>query len=247
MTQALKIGLLLCHEVDADLQSQHGSYGDIFRRSFSPVDVDLLLVDIACYSGEIPDHPDDYDGYIISGSQHSVYETLDWIEQLSGFLQHCQRLRKKCVGICFGHQLIAHSLGGTTRKASNGWGIGVQPVTFSRDPSWSGAPIDTCNLLFIHQDQVVTLPENFITLAANDRCLHCVITDNDAFLGIQGHPEFDKCFFESRLHARTGELPDTSIQQGFTSLSEDIHHHRMLELISQFFRKQPAQLPSPAC
>ena len=72
---------------------------------------------------EYPDDLDDCDGYLITGSRHSVYEPIEWITRLGEFVVELNAAKKKLVGICFGHQLVAHVLGGETAKSSKGWGL----------------------------------------------------------------------------------------------------------------------------
>lgn len=60
---------------------------------------------------------------VLPGSKWSVYdENVEWIKPLQAFVRHVYNNYKqiKMVGICFGHQLIAHSLGGKTDKMITG-------------------------------------------------------------------------------------------------------------------------------
>lgn len=62
-------------------------------------------------------------GLVLPGSKYSVYEdSLEWLEPLRAFVRNVYHNYKhiKMVGICFGHQLIAHSLGGKTEKMIQG-------------------------------------------------------------------------------------------------------------------------------
>ena len=54
----------------------------------------------------------DCDAYLITGSRDSVYDDLPWIFDLVRFLEGALRAGKQILGICFGHQLMAHFFGG---------------------------------------------------------------------------------------------------------------------------------------
>ena len=62
---------------------------------------------------------------VITGSKKSVYDDEPWIHDLSNFVLQLHEHKKKTVGICFGHQLIAQALGGRTEAADAGWGVGI--------------------------------------------------------------------------------------------------------------------------
>ena len=53
------------------------------------------------------------DGLVVMGSAASVYEKLDWMRELSAWLEPILggSVRIPTLGICFGHQLIAHAAG----------------------------------------------------------------------------------------------------------------------------------------
>ena len=65
---------------------------------------------------------------------------------------------KPLVGICFGHQIVAHALGGHAAKFDDGWGIGTMPIKMVGAVDWIPGDIDQLDLIHVHQDQVMTLP-----------------------------------------------------------------------------------------
>ncbi|MEZ4662296.1 MAG: hypothetical protein R2911_32500 [Caldilineaceae bacterium] len=78
--------------------------------------------DLLC--NEFPATPAECDAYLISGSPSGVYDADGWIAQLGDFIRAAYQAEKKLVGICFGHQILAHSLGGFAAKSEKGWGLG---------------------------------------------------------------------------------------------------------------------------
>lgn len=240
----LKVGLLLCDAVDESAQARYGTYAGMFNRGINAADDNLALCPVRCYRGEIPASPADFDAFLISGSRHGAYDPLPWITQLQDFVRCCRDYRKKTVGICFGHQLIAHALGGEVRKAEAGWGIGIHNARITEPQAWMGgigngelhAP-GRYNLVVVHQDQVVALPPGFRTIAENDFCPISMFVDDNVMLGIQGHPEFSREFCESRIHARKETLGDELYRRSLASLKGTaLDSSRVLGWIARFIR-----------
>jgi len=96
------------------------------------------------------------------------------------------------VGICFGHQLIAESLGGKVIKAEEkGRGLGVQTWEIKSQTPWmKETSTNPLSLNACHQDQVIKLPADSDVLLGSDFCPIAGF-QKDSMLGIQGHPEFD--------------------------------------------------------
>lgn len=74
---------------------------------------------------ELPQEEDlqNLKGIVFPGSKYSVYdETIPWIEPLKAFVRkvYIDYPHIKLLGVCFGHQLIAESLGGTVQKMKPG-------------------------------------------------------------------------------------------------------------------------------
>jgi len=167
-----------------------------FRNFLDQVDNTINLIEYRVTEGELPLNADDCDAYLLTGSSYGAYEDIPWIHSLTAFIQKVNATKNiKMIGICFGHQILAHALGGKVEKAKQGWGLGrrefqLQNTLSSDTPSWMTPLPKEHALYYAHQDQVIKLPEDAQRLASDSFCQNGMFLLNDRILGIQGHPEF---------------------------------------------------------
>ena len=123
----MRIGILKTDSVRAEFQREFGDYPAMFRAMLmaSADDIPIEFQDYDVQRGEYPASLDECDAYLITGSRESVYDDKPWIHRLAQFVRELDAAQHPLVGICFGHQLIAHVLGGETRQADVGWAVGV--------------------------------------------------------------------------------------------------------------------------
>lgn len=92
------------------------------------------------------------------------------------------------LGICYGMQIMTHTLGGVVKKADKRE-YGETAVNFNKSLLFDGFG-DTNICLMSHTDYVDTLPEGFEKIAYTDSCPFAGIENKDKhFYGIQFHPE----------------------------------------------------------
>ncbi|MCB1682844.1 MAG: amidotransferase, partial [Pseudomonadales bacterium] len=163
----------------------------------------------------------DCDGYVITGSKHSVYEDLPWIPPLIEFLKKVRKARRKVVGICFGHQLIAHYFGGETTPAACGWVVGVQDTRLLTEESWMKPARQSVGMLSSHKDQVSRLPDGARLIASSGSCPIAGFVIEDDIMTLQGHPEFVKAYSASLMDFRREVLGERVYRKGIESLAEN--------------------------
>ncbi|MEN3272228.1 MAG: hypothetical protein V7636_989 [Actinomycetota bacterium] len=216
-----RIGILECDHVDDRYTSIGGDYFDMFEGLLPALD--LVRYDVV--NGTVPASPDECDGWLATGSRSSVYEDLDWIAATGTFVEKVHADGVPFVGICFGHQLLAHFTGGRTAKAA-GWGVGAHELTSGGD----------ARLLYMHQDQVESLPGDAVLVASTDHCRNAVIRVGDSMLGIQAHPEFPGEYVEALLHAREERIGHDVVVAALASLDarrdEDVAASWILDVLS---------------
>jgi GMP synthase-like glutamine amidotransferase len=186
----------------------------MFEQLLGPANYDWTVIDAR--SAALPGRPEDYDGYLITGSAAGVYDPDPWIAQTKTFLQAAKG-KAAIVGVCFGHQLMAEAFGGRVIKSPKGWGVGLHTYTLTAPTDWIEAGAGTVTLPVSHQDQVVELAASARVIGGSDFCPNGFIAYPDRkAASVQAHPEFDPAFAEALLVARSDgplspELTDSAI------------------------------------
>ena len=207
---ATRVGVLECDHVGERRRSIAGDYVDMFRTLFAAHVPGIELVPYDVVGGAPLPAVDACDGWLVGGSRHSVGDDLAWIGPLAGFVRAAHASAAPLVGVCFGHQLIAHALGGRVERAPGGWGAGIEQVTVTAEAGWMRPPAARLALHFMHQDQVVAVPPGARALG---RAAHCPIAIQQAgtLVGIQAHPEFTPAYTDSLLAARVAAIGDAEV------------------------------------
>ena len=198
------VGVLLCDHVSERNRPIAGDYADMFAALFAAHAPTLEVVPVDAVGGELPGAVDDCEAWLCTGSRHSVYDPAQahWIDPLAGFLRRVHRAGLPCAGICFGHQLLAHALGGTVARAATGWGVGVRDIAVVCPQPWMAPPASRLALQFMHQDQVVAVPPGGVVLGSAAHCPVAMLQVGPAMVGIQAHPEFGPAYVDVLLAAR---------------------------------------------
>jgi GMP synthase-like glutamine amidotransferase len=186
----LSIGILDAFPSNAITINWNHTPVDVYIRFLEQVDPPFAFTGYAITKGEFPAHPDERDAYLITGSPRGVYDADPWITELINFIRESYQAGKKIVGICFGHQILAHALNGCAAKSEKGWGFGLKRFDIYAHKPWMTDCRSSCNSYFAHQDQVIQLPPNAELIGGNGFCPNLFFTLNDQILGFQGHPEF---------------------------------------------------------
>lgn len=219
----MKIGILLCDNVRSSLRSEFGTYPEKYIDNLKQISSTLEFNTYECYNDELPQTVDECDAYIISGSRQAAYDDIPWIIALKHFIVKLHRAKKKTVGICFGHQVIASALGGKVERADFGWTVGVHSMSVCEQRSFMNPPKNKVNLVMLSEDQVQSLPkgENVTCLATSKHCDYAMLQYSEHFLTLQGHPEFDREFTKALIACRQDLIPKNRYDEGLESLSKE--------------------------
>ena len=123
------IGILQCDSIRSEYQDRFDNYPEMIQSLIKRV---APQIETIIYDVEHNEYPYDIqvcNAYITTGSKASVYENHAWIQTLQDFIHRLYENDKKLVAICFGHQLVAQTLGGKTAKSDKGWGVGVHTMS----------------------------------------------------------------------------------------------------------------------
>ncbi|MDX5629181.1 MULTISPECIES: glutamine amidotransferase [unclassified Brenneria] len=131
---------------------------------------------------------------IISGSWSMVTDRLDWSEYTAGWLREAFHADVPLLGVCYGHQLLSHALGGTVGDNPNGAEMGLQTVTLhpgAENVSWLRQHPEQFQAYLSHRQSVLVPPEGAQVLASSavEGCQ--IIRYGDNALSVQFHPEFN--------------------------------------------------------
>ena len=173
-----------------DLKNLHTTSPERFINLLKPSLPEAKWTTIHCLEDNLPNDANGFDVYLITGGRYSVFEDLDWQQKLFDFIRQIYSNNVPLIGICYGHQAIAHALGGHVERFDNGWGAGVTSVNVINQPAWLQPMAEKIYLLAMHQDQVTTIPTEATRFLDSHFCHNSGFYIDDRVLAIQQHPEF---------------------------------------------------------
>ena len=175
-----------------DMAARFGDFEDWFLRR---LDQASQPVEIACPQDreELPPL-EPLGGVIITGSHDMVTERLPWSENTALWVKEAVDREIPVLGVCYGHQLLAHALGGVVGDNPRGKEFGTVPVRLSgranADRLFQGLP-DVFDAQACHTQSVLQLPAGATLLASSDMDAHHAFSVGKCAWGVQFHPEFN--------------------------------------------------------
>lgn len=185
------------------------SFGDFDRWFLNGLseELDRQVVDVT--SEPLPGAPGDWDGIVVTGSPAMVSDRAPWSESTAAWLAGAVETGVPVLGVCYGHQLLAHAMGGRVGYHPEGRESGTFKVslheTAQQDPLFRGLPA-SFKAQLTHRQSVLELPENAVLLASNEFEPHQAFRIGDSAWGVQFHPEFTADIMRAYLEAQSPDL-----------------------------------------
>jgi len=190
-----------------ELLYTHGDFEDWIRHGLGLPPAQVTVADVR-RAATLP-APAAVAATVITGSHHMVTERLDWSERTTAWIREALAAALPLLGICYGHQLLAHARGGHVADNPRGREYGTVEIRLTdaarQDPLFSGLPaVFTAHAS--HAQSVLTLPQGAVCLAGSERDDHQAFRAGPRAWGLQFHPEFDVHITRTYIRHRQREL-----------------------------------------
>jgi len=196
--------------------------GDFEDWIMAPLEKTLMSFSVVSpYKENLPSDPTGFAGVIITGSHSMVTVKEAWSEQTAAWIPRVIESEIPLLGICYGHQLLAHAMGGVVGNFPTGVELGTVQVTLTdeahKDSLFKGLP-KRIRVHASHTQTVVQLPPDAILLASGENEPHHAFAMGACAWGVQFHPEFDADIMKTYVHEfsdlmkRHGQNPDKVIE-----------------------------------
>ena len=203
--------------LEADLVPRWHSYGamtaGLLRQAGWQGDIHIH----SSAEGQYPEGLACYEAIVLTGSRADAFGHDDWVVALREQVSMALARGQKLLGICFGHQLIAHVLGAPVARAPNGWGQGRMVYEWL-GPQGVADAAGQIALIASHQDQVLALPPGATLLARNAHCPVAAYALGGQVLCVQPHPEFEPDYAARLIERRRSHFPPEHVAERLLSL-----------------------------
>lgn len=198
------IVIVLTGEPVPRTRERRGGYGSLIRAT-APAFATSPWLELDVRGCDVVPDLTEASAVIVTGSAASVADQEPWMERTAARLREVVEAEIPLLGICFGHQLISHALGGRVSRNPRGREMGTVELTVARtDPVLGEAGVWLVNST--HVDSVVALPERAELLAETALEACAAARFGARAWGVQFHPEIDGEVLRDFLHVRREAL-----------------------------------------
>ncbi len=193
-------------------------------------------------------------GAIVTGSGAMVTDREAWSERTAAWLRDAAHAGMPLFGICYGHQLLAHALGGDVGDHPQGREMGTVEIQLhptAADDALFGPMPAQFKVQATHLQTVLRAPPDALVLAwsVHDAC-HAFRWGERAW-GVQFHPEFSATHMRGYVRARQVALQREGLcpksimaavgatPEGRRVMRRFVHHARQLQQVERAVFSSP--------
>ncbi|MBN1927621.1 MAG: gamma-glutamyl-gamma-aminobutyrate hydrolase family protein [Prolixibacteraceae bacterium] len=224
-----KILIIKCGDTFSEVKNIYGDFEDwIIKQTQLPGQV-FKIFDLP--KGDSLQHPGEYIAAIITGSHYNINQRLPWIKHLKDWLVTARYTNLPVLGICFGHQVIAETLGGKVIRIETGRNIGKLTIkvdgNHTKNPLFKGTGGEFES--YVSHGWIINdpIPGNDTEIIARDLKGNIMAIMSGKIYGVQFHPEFSEGIM--KMYLKEAKMP-TSHLLGVKLRSE----HKNQSIISNF-------------
>ncbi len=192
------------------IKNHHGDFEDWFAEGLGISD--LLQIDV--YRQQALPAAETLAGVVITGSAAMVSAKEDWSERTAQWLAQTVHKGIPVLGVCYGHQLLAHALGGRVGPNPAGRQIGTVTTrlidSYKEDPLLGYLPRSFAAQTS-HSEVVLELPPGARRLATSQLDNNFVIRFAENVWGVQFHPEFSAAVMSEYIRYRADAIREEGL------------------------------------
>lgn len=170
------------------VRERHGGFARLLERAAGQQA--LALREIDARSGDLP-NLSRFAGVLVTGSPESVLDRAPWMVAAGERLRAAVDAGTPVLGICFGHQLLAHALGGVVERNPKGREIGTVPLEVLAPDPLLDPEHRPFTVNMTHVDTVLEPPPCAEVVARTALDGAAVLRFAEDAWGVQFHPEID--------------------------------------------------------
>lgn len=193
------------------VRAEFGGFADWFREAMRLQAAQMRVVRVD--QGQVLPDPREVPGAVITGSAAMVTERADWSERTAAWIRGAMRAQTPMFGVCYGHQLMAHALGGEVGWLPNGREIGTYAIACKPriDADWMEGLPASFPAHTSHRQSVLAPPPGAEILARSERDPHQLLRYGPHALSTQFHPEFSAACMHAYIDARAEILREEGL------------------------------------
>lgn len=184
-------------------------------------------------------NPDEIQAIIITGSVDMISDNLPWIARTSEWLKEAIKRNIPMLGVCFGHQLIVHTLGGKVGPNPNAAEFGTVDINKTKEAEedilFKDLP-SPFSMQAFHFESALQLPIDAVLLAGNEIDPFHAFRYGNNIWGVQFHPEFDKriMLHVYDVYGKVIEDAGFNVEELRLSTADNTHGTQILQRFYEF-------------